>query len=95
MHAAIEDRAPAETADFTPSRPQSEQALAQRSATRDDLGSLEKEYAQLSARAAQARGRGEWTLAAQIASQLVPLAQTIVRAVDTPKSHVDRLIEAA
>ena len=95
MHAATANRTPAKTDGSTPSRQQPEQARAQRKAVGVETSSLQKEYARLSARAAQARGRGEWTLAAQIASQLVPLAQTIVRAVDTPKSHVDRLIEAA
>ena len=37
------------------------------------LASLRSEYARLSARAAQARGRGEWALAAQIAAQITYL----------------------
>lgn len=37
------------------------------------LASLRSEYARLSARAAQARGRGEWALAAQIAAQMAYL----------------------
>jgi hypothetical protein len=34
---------------------------------------IRSEYARLSARAAQARGRGEWVLAAQVAAQMTAL----------------------
>ena len=95
MHAATENRTPAKTDGSTPIRQQPEQAQAQREAVGDEMSSLQKEYARLSARAAQARGRGEWTLAAQIASQLARLTQTIVRAAGTPKPHDARLLEAA
>ena len=95
MHAATGNRTPAKMDGSPPSRRQPEQARAQRKAVGDDLASLQKEYARLSARAAQARGRGEWTLAAQIASQLAPLAEGVVRAAGTPKPHDPRLLEAA
>jgi hypothetical protein len=39
----------------------------------DRLTCLRKERAALSAKAAQARGRGEWALAAQIATQMANL----------------------
>lgn len=95
MHAATENRTPAKTDGSKPVRQQPEQAQAQREAVGDEMSALQKEYARLSARAAQARGRGEWTLAAQIASQLALLAEGIGRAAGTPRPHDARLLEAA
>ena len=95
MHAATGNRTPAKMDSSTPSRRQPEQARAQRKAVGDELASLQKKHARLSARAAQARGRGEWTLAAQISAQLAPLAEGIGRAASTPKPHDPRLLEVA
>jgi hypothetical protein len=58
---------------------------------RDGVARLRAEHAHLSARAAQARGRGEWMLAAQTSAQMAVLEVEIGRASGTSAWQAARI----